>query len=177
MDEAEYCGRLGIMSAGRLLAMDSPAALKRDILPGPAWNLVVVDRLIPALEALEQIPGVFQVGLRGDHLHAITLAGQHTGGVLAVGPGGIGLQRPRSSRPTRPWKTSLWRWPDERPDSRLLPAYEPRRYRPWFCTCASRNQRNLSRSRETSISRSLVSMSSCCSAWSTASRVLAATAA
>ena len=41
MDEAEYCGRLGIMSAGRLLAMDSPSALKRDTLPGPAWNLVV----------------------------------------------------------------------------------------------------------------------------------------
>jgi ABC-2 type transport system ATP-binding protein len=77
MDEAEYCGRLGIMSAGRLLAMDTPAALKRDALPGPAWNLVV-DRLIPALDAMQGIPGVFQVGLRGDHLHAITLAGQHT---------------------------------------------------------------------------------------------------
>jgi len=77
MDEAEYCSRLGIMSAGRLLAMDSPAALKRDVLPGPAWNLVV-DRVIPAIEALEQIPGIAQVGLRGDHLHAITLAGQHS---------------------------------------------------------------------------------------------------
>ena len=77
MDEAEYCSRLGIMSAGRLLAMDSPAALKRDVLPGPAWNLVV-DRLIPAIEATEQIPGIAQVGLRGDHLHAITLAGQHS---------------------------------------------------------------------------------------------------
>ncbi len=77
MDEAEYCRRLGIMSEGRLLAMDTPAALKRDVLPGPAWNLVV-DRVIPALDALEHIAGVFQVGLRGDHLHAITLAGQHT---------------------------------------------------------------------------------------------------
>jgi ABC-2 type transport system ATP-binding protein len=81
MDEAEYCGRLGILSAGRLLAMDTPAALKRDVLPGPAWNLVV-DRLIPALDALQDMPGVFQVGLRGDHLHAITLAGQHTASSL-----------------------------------------------------------------------------------------------
>lgn len=81
MDEAEYCGRLGIMNLGRLLAMDTPYALKRDRLPGPAWNLVV-DRLIPALEATQQIPGVFRVGLRGDHLHAITLAGQHTAGSL-----------------------------------------------------------------------------------------------
>jgi ABC-2 type transport system ATP-binding protein len=81
MDEAEYCGRLGIMSEGRLLAMDTPAALKRDTLPGPAWNLVV-DRLIPALDVLEHSAGVFQVGLRGDHLHAITLAGQHTAASL-----------------------------------------------------------------------------------------------
>ncbi len=83
MDEAEYCGRLGIMSAGRLLAMDTPAALKRKTLPGPAWNLVVdgagpSTTLIPALEAMQRTPGVFQVGLRGDHLHAITLAGEHT---------------------------------------------------------------------------------------------------
>ena len=90
MDEAEYCGRLGIMSVGRLLAMDTPAALKRDILPGPAWNLAV-DRLIPALDAMGQIPGVFQVGLRGDHLHAITLAGQHTAASLQSSLEGMGF--------------------------------------------------------------------------------------
>lgn len=90
MDEAEYCGRLGIMNAGRLLAMDSPSALKRDTLPGPAWNLVV-DRLLPALEAARQIPGVFQIGLRGDHLHAITLADQHTTSSLQMALQGLGF--------------------------------------------------------------------------------------
>ena len=50
MDEAEYCGRLGIMSQGRLLAMDTPQALKRSTLPGPAWDLIL-DPLIPALRA------------------------------------------------------------------------------------------------------------------------------
>ena len=90
MDEAEYCGRLGIMSEGRLLAMDSPSSLKRDTLPGPAWNLVV-DRLIPSLEAMQRIPGVFQVGLRGDHLHAITLAGQHTADSLQLALHGLGF--------------------------------------------------------------------------------------
>ena len=90
MDEAEYCGRLGIMSVGRLLAMDTPAALKRDSLPGPAWNLAV-DRLIPALDAMGQMPGVFQVGLRGDHLHAITLAGQHTAASLQSSLEGMGF--------------------------------------------------------------------------------------
>ena len=81
MDEAEYCGRLGIMSGGRLLAMDTPLSLKRSTLPGPAWDLML-DPLIPALELLEQTPGVFAVGLRGDHLHAITQAGAHTAGSL-----------------------------------------------------------------------------------------------
>lgn len=97
MDEAEYCGRLGIMSGGRLLAMDTPAALKRDALPGPAWNLVVegVDPttpLIPALNALEHVAGVFQVGLRGDHLHAITLAGRHTADSLQSSLEGLGFR-------------------------------------------------------------------------------------
>jgi ABC-2 type transport system ATP-binding protein len=87
MDEAEYCGRLGIMSQGRLLAMDTPQALKRSTLPGPAWDLIL-DPLIPALRALEAVPGVVQVGLRGDHLHAITQAGAHDAESLrhALGP-------------------------------------------------------------------------------------------
>ncbi len=87
MDEAEYCGRLGIMSQGRLLAMDTPQALKRSTLPGPAWDLIL-DPLIPALRALEAVPGVMLVGLRGDHLHAITQAGAHDAESLrqALGP-------------------------------------------------------------------------------------------
>jgi ABC-2 type transport system ATP-binding protein len=87
MDEAEYCGRLGIMSQGRLLAMDTPQALKRSIVPGPAWNLIL-DPLIPALQALAGVPGVVLVGLRGDHLHAITQAGAHDAESLrqALGP-------------------------------------------------------------------------------------------
>ena len=87
MDEAEYCGRLGIMSQGRLLAMDTPQALKRSTLPGPAWDLIL-DPLIPALQALEIVPGVVLVGLRGDHLHAITQASAHDAESLrqALGP-------------------------------------------------------------------------------------------
>jgi ABC-2 type transport system ATP-binding protein len=91
MDEAEYCGRLGIMNNARLLAMDTPQALKRVCLPGPAWDLVLdAGLLIPALSALEAAPGVAQVGLRGDHLHAITLAGAHDAASLqrALGPYG-----------------------------------------------------------------------------------------
>jgi drug efflux transport system ATP-binding protein len=93
MDEAEYCARLGIMNNARLLAMDTPQALKRTCLPGPAWDLVLdASLLIPALGALEATPGVVQVGLRGDHLHAITEAGAHDAASLgrALGPYGAG---------------------------------------------------------------------------------------
>jgi ABC-2 type transport system ATP-binding protein len=74
MDEAEYCGRVGVMSNGRLLALDSPGALKRDALPGLAWD-VIAEPLLPALAALTACPGILRVGLAGEHLRAITPTG------------------------------------------------------------------------------------------------------
>src|SRR5512134_3317096 len=44
MDEAEYCTRVGIMRDGRLLAIDTPQALKDSLVPGRVWELTV-DRL------------------------------------------------------------------------------------------------------------------------------------
>ena len=74
MDEAEHCGRLGIMNQGRLLAWDSPSALKRNVVAGAAWD-IVAQPLIPVLDALQTLPGVAHAGLLGDHLHAITTPG------------------------------------------------------------------------------------------------------
>jgi len=71
MDEAEYCKRVGIMSAGRLLAMDSPSALKRQTLSGLAWD-IFAEPLLTALAVLETVEGVVRTGLAGDHLRAIT---------------------------------------------------------------------------------------------------------
>ena len=71
MDEAEYCSRVGIMSAGELLAMDAPETLKREALPGLAWDVYTED-FLPALGALENSSGVLRAGLAGDHLRAIT---------------------------------------------------------------------------------------------------------
>jgi ABC-2 type transport system ATP-binding protein len=73
MDEAEYCGRVGIMRDGKLLAMDSPSNLKRHALPGLAWD-VFAQPLLASLMALEHCPGVLRAGLAGDHLRAITPA-------------------------------------------------------------------------------------------------------
>lgn len=71
MDEAEYCNRVGIMRAGRLLALDTPHALKQDALPGLAWD-VIAEPLMPALKSLERCACVLRAGLAGDHLRAIT---------------------------------------------------------------------------------------------------------
>jgi len=71
MDEAEYCGRVGIMRDGKLLAMDSPSTLKQQALPGLAWD-IFAKPLLAALSALENCPCVLRAGLTGDHLRAIT---------------------------------------------------------------------------------------------------------
>lgn len=81
MDEAEHCGRLGIMSQGRLLAWDSPSALKQQVVQGEAWE-IVAEPLMAALEILQPLPGVNYVGLLGDHLHAITVPHTQTAASL-----------------------------------------------------------------------------------------------
>ena len=76
MDEAEYCGQVGIMRNGRLLALDTPSALKERALPGLAWDVFVgageAPSLLPTLNVLETCPCVLRVGLSADHLRAIT---------------------------------------------------------------------------------------------------------
>ncbi|MBN1149469.1 MAG: ABC transporter ATP-binding protein [Anaerolineales bacterium] len=85
MDEAEYCGRVGIMREGRLLAMDTPSALKAEALPGLAWDIFPTQpaneaaqgaspHLLRALNALVDCPYVLRAGLVSDHLRAITPA-------------------------------------------------------------------------------------------------------
>jgi ABC-2 type transport system ATP-binding protein len=74
MDEAEYCGRVGIMRDGKLLALDTPAALKKQVIPGDVWE-VHAEPLQVALNACQTCAGVLRVGLAGDHLRMITERG------------------------------------------------------------------------------------------------------
>jgi len=81
MDEAEYCERVGIMRDGKLLAMDTPSNLKRDIIPGDVWE-VYAEPLQEGLERLPDVNGVLRVSLAGDHLRTITEKGKKREGLL-----------------------------------------------------------------------------------------------
>jgi ABC-2 type transport system ATP-binding protein len=93
MDEAEHCGRLGIMSEGHLLALDAPSALKRDAVAGEAWDVVAPADvpLVGLLESLAAVPGVTRAGLLGDHLHLISQPGAHTAESLRAAAGRPGV--------------------------------------------------------------------------------------
>ncbi|MDI6768984.1 MAG: ABC transporter ATP-binding protein [Anaerolineales bacterium] len=74
MDEAEYCGRIGMMRDAKLLAMDTPANLKAQVIPGDVWE-VSAGLLQEGLAACAKCEGVFRVGLAGDHLRIIVERG------------------------------------------------------------------------------------------------------
>lgn len=60
MDEAEYCGRIGIMVDGKLVALDTPQGLKRTHAPGRVLE-VRGPGLARALQGLREEPGVLDV--------------------------------------------------------------------------------------------------------------------
>lgn len=70
MDEAEYCHRVGMMGAGKLLAIDTPLALKEQFVSGAVYEVYAVP-LMTGLSALEASPIVLRAGLAGDHLRVI----------------------------------------------------------------------------------------------------------
>jgi len=74
MDEAEYCERVAIMRDGKLLAMDTPLNLKKNIISGDVWE-VYAEPLQDGLAVLPEVKGVLRVSLAGDHLRTITEKG------------------------------------------------------------------------------------------------------
>lgn len=89
MDEAEYCTQIGIMRGGKLLALAEPDELKRQ-LPGRVWE-IAAQPLLPALEVLEQQPGVHNAALAGDRLRIIS-APEFTPAQLTALLAGRGIQ-------------------------------------------------------------------------------------
>ena len=70
MDEAEHCSRVGFMYRSKLLAFDSPRALKTTYLSGAAWDLAA-SPLLETVECLSGMEGVAQASLHGDRAHVI----------------------------------------------------------------------------------------------------------
>ncbi|MBK6512839.1 MAG: ABC transporter ATP-binding protein [Polyangiaceae bacterium] len=77
MDEAEYCGRVGMMVDGRLVALDTPSGLKRSFVPGRTFALR--GRRLPR-EAISALPWVRAVEPFGAGLH-VRCADDAPGGV------------------------------------------------------------------------------------------------
>jgi len=69
MDEAEYCNRIALINQGRLVATGSPGELKRSTLAGRLLN-IECRPLGPALDALQEAPGVLDAAIFGDAIHA-----------------------------------------------------------------------------------------------------------
>jgi ABC-2 type transport system ATP-binding protein len=87
MDEAEYCNRIALINAGKLVALGSPGELRRRELGGTLYEFDC-SALGAALVALRQAPGVIDAAIFGDKLHV--LLGQ--GGTAATLPPLLGRQ-------------------------------------------------------------------------------------
>ena len=66
MDEAEFCGRIGFISAGRLLALGTPAEIKRTAVADDLFELVLPVRrgVKERIAALDGVRGVTHYGAR-----------------------------------------------------------------------------------------------------------------
>jgi ABC-2 type transport system ATP-binding protein len=69
MEEAEYCHRLALMNRGRLIALDTPAELKRRMAE-PILE-IATDRGPEAAQALQQAPGVIESAMFGRSVHVV----------------------------------------------------------------------------------------------------------
>jgi ABC-2 type transport system ATP-binding protein len=76
MEEAEYCHRLALMNRGRLIALDRPATLRRD-LHQPVLE-IRTDDPARAVETLREAPGVIEAALYGRAVH-VMVADEATG--------------------------------------------------------------------------------------------------
>jgi ABC-2 type transport system ATP-binding protein len=70
LDEAEHCGRIALMHAGKAIASGSVAELK-SVFAGRAILEVVCPRFLAALERLEGQPWVLEASLFGTRIHLV----------------------------------------------------------------------------------------------------------
>jgi ABC-2 type transport system ATP-binding protein len=98
MDEAEQCGRIALMRAGRLIALDSPEGLKTAAFPEPLYELTPSEGAPKSLiEGVKADPSVFGVEPYGMHWH---LSVRDAAGFERLSAGLAGRADVRRIRPT-----------------------------------------------------------------------------
>lgn len=101
MEEAEYCNRLALMNRGRLIALDSPAAMRASQRE-PIFEIESDDGP-RAAELLAEAPGVAHAGLFGRSVHVVVA---DAGAARSVLPGWL-AERGVSVRRIEPVAPSL----------------------------------------------------------------------
>jgi len=69
MDEAEQCGRIALMQAGKIIALDTPAMLKKNNFPSPFYEITPPEGDNAAFETLLTASGAGPVQPCGLHFH------------------------------------------------------------------------------------------------------------
>jgi ABC-2 type transport system ATP-binding protein len=82
MEEAEYCNRIALIDAGKLVAVGSPGELRRHELGGVLYEMSC-SALGAALAALNGAPGVIDAAIFGDKLHVLVREADDAAGLKA----------------------------------------------------------------------------------------------
>jgi ABC-2 type transport system ATP-binding protein len=83
LDEAEYCDRIGLLLDGRLIALGTPDALKREAIPGSMISVPVSDAR-RAVDVLNQTPSPPRTAIFGTSLHVTVAPGTDTSPYVAA---------------------------------------------------------------------------------------------
>jgi len=90
MDEAEQCGRIALMRDGKLVALDSPAGLKKAAFP---WGLVEIEEASGAPEGwqarMQNLDGVLSVKPHGRRWHVEPQSAKAIAQINAALPAGL----------------------------------------------------------------------------------------
>ena len=70
MEEAEYCNRLALIYRGKMVALGTPSELKQNFMKGELL-LVECEPLGPAVDALQNAPGIMDAAVFGNALHLV----------------------------------------------------------------------------------------------------------
>jgi ABC-2 type transport system ATP-binding protein len=105
LDEAERCQRVALLSGGRLLSLDAPAALRRQA-EGQVVEIIAAPRS-RAVEVLRAQSGVGDIQTFGERLHVSLPAAAHAAGSVdaerlaaALRSAGVTVQMARATEPS-----------------------------------------------------------------------------